>query len=388
MWFVFALLSSVFAALTSILAKVGIDGVNSNLATAIRTAVVLVMSWGMVFLTHTQSGIGAIGKKSWLFLILSGLATGASWLCYYKALQMGNVWRADRPQRGRYRQFMQCDIDILGEPTNLAEIELILATTTLLGKLDFKNFTIRINDRRILKAMAAYSGFPEESYDTVFIILDKMDKIGFEGVAKELEEAGFAKESVEKYLKMFEEITPDTAGVEYCREKLEGFLDKEYADGLKTIIDSVNAVKTAEFKIAFDPTLVRGMSYYTGPIFEIAMDEYGGSVGGGGRYDEMIGKFTGNQTCACGFSIGFERIVMLLLERDYQIPGAQKKKAYLIEKNMPAEGMQKIIQQATKERSEGTAINIAVMKKNKKFQKEQLASEGYTEIEEFFVDKM
>ena len=103
---------------------------------------------------------------------------------------------------------MQCDIDILGEPTNLAEIELILATTTLLGKLDFKNFTIRINDRRILKAMAAYSGFPEESYDTVFIILDKMDKIGFEGVAKELEEAGFAKESVEKYLKMFEEITP------------------------------------------------------------------------------------------------------------------------------------------------------------------------------------
>ena len=306
----------------------------------------------------------------------------------FKALQMGNVWRADRPQRGRYRQFMQCDIDILGEPTNLAEIELILATTTLLGKLDFKNFTIRINDRRILKAMAAYSGFPEESYDTVFIILDKMDKIGFEGVAKELEEAGFAKESVEKYLKMFEEITPDTAGVEYCREKLEGFLDKEYADGLKTIIDSVNAVKTAEFKIAFDPTLVRGMSYYTGPIFEIAMDECGGSVGGGGRYDEMIGKFTGNQTCACGFSIGFERIVMLLLERDYQIPGAQKKKAYLIEKNMPAEGMQKIIQQATKERSEGTAINIAVMKKNKKFQKEQLASEGYTEIEEFFVDKM
>ena len=104
----------------------------------------------------------------------------------FKALQMGNVWRADRPQRGRYRQFMQCDIDILGEPTNLAEIELILATTTLLGKLDFKNFTIRINDRRILKAMAAYSGFAPESYDTVFIILDKMDKIGLEGVREEL----------------------------------------------------------------------------------------------------------------------------------------------------------------------------------------------------------
>lgn len=306
----------------------------------------------------------------------------------FKALQMGNVWRADRPQRGRYRQFMQCDIDILGEPTNLAEIELILATTTLLGKLDFKNFTIRINDRRILKAMAAYSGFPEESYDTVFIILDKMDKIGFEGVAKELEEAGFAKESVEKYLKMFEEITPDTAGVEYCREKLEGFLDKEYADGLKTIIDSVNAVKTAEFKIAFDPTLVRGMSYYTGPIFEIAMDEYGGSVGGGGRYDEMIGKFTGNQTCACGFSIGFERIIMLLMERGFQIPQIGTKKALLIEKNMPAEGMMKVLKQAEEDRKNGSVVTIAVMKKNKKFQKEQLKEEGYEEIVEFFADRM
>ena len=306
----------------------------------------------------------------------------------FKALQMGNVWRADRPQRGRYRQFMQCDIDILGEPTNLAEIELILATTTLLGKLDFKNFTIRINDRRILKAMAAYSGFAPESYDTVFIILDKMDKIGLEGVREELEKEGFDKACVDKYLAMFEEITNDVQGVRYVKEKLEGVLEPEYADGLELIMNSVDAVKAADFKIAFDPTLVRGMSYYTGPIFEISMDEFGGSVGGGGRYDEMIGKFTGNNTCACGFSIGFERIVMLLLERDYQIPGAQKKKAYLIEKNMPAEGMQKIIKQATKERSEGTAINIAVMKKNKKFQKEQLASEGYTEIEEFFVDKM
>ena len=304
----------------------------------------------------------------------------------FKALQMGNVWRADRPQRGRYRQFMQCDIDILGEPTNLAEIELILATTTLLGKLDFKNFTIRINDRRILKAMAAYSGFPEESYDTVFIILDKMDKIGFEGVAKELEEAGFAKESVEKYLKMFEEITPDTAGVEYCREKLEGFLDKEYADGLKTIIDSVNAVKTAEFKIAFDPTLVRGMSYYTGPIFEISIDGFGGSVGGGGRYDEMIGKFTGQKTCACGFSIGFERIVMLLLERDYQVPSNAGKKAYLIEKNMPGDKLAAIFKEAAEERKNGSIVSVNMMKKNKKFQKEQMTAEGYTEFKEFFCD--
>ena len=149
----------------------------------------------------------------------------------FKALQMGNVWRADRPQRGRFRQFMQCDIDILGEASNLAEIELILATTTLLGKLDFKNFTIRINDRRILKAMAAYSGFPEESYDTVFIILDKMDKIGLDGVAKELAEEGFAKETIDKYLELFEQVTPDTKGVEFCKEKLGEFLKSEYADG-------------------------------------------------------------------------------------------------------------------------------------------------------------
>lgn len=303
----------------------------------------------------------------------------------FKALQMGNVWRADRPQRGRYRQFMQCDIDILGESSNLAETELILATTTLLGKLDFKNFTIRINDRRILKAMAAYSGFPEESFDTVFIILDKMDKIGLDGVARELEEAGFAQESIGRYLELFREVTPDAEGVRFVQEKLGEYLDVSYADGLRSIMNQVDAVKSADFRIAFDPTLVRGMSYYTGPIFEISMDEFGGSVGGGGRYDEMIGKFTGNPVPACGFSIGFERIVMLLLERGYQIPGAARKKAYLVEKNMSSERMCGIIAQACKERQEGVQVNIAVMKKNKKFQKEQLLAEGYAQIEEFFV---
>ena len=306
----------------------------------------------------------------------------------FKALQIGNVWRADRPQRGRYRQFMQCDIDILGEPSNLAEIELILATTTTLGKLGFQDFVIRINERRILKAMAAYSGFAEEDYDTVFIILDKMDKIGLEGVAEELEKEGFAKESIDTYLGLFKEITSDIEGVRYCKEKLKDVLDPKVAEDLETIISTVDSVKTADFKMSFDPTLVRGMSYYTGPIFEISMDEFGGSVGGGGRYDEMIGKFTGNNTSACGFSIGFERIVMLLLEKNYEIPTKNGKKAYLIEKNMPADKMLTILKQAQEERNAGTQINISIMKKNKKFQKEQLASEGYTEIEEFFVDKM
>ena len=302
----------------------------------------------------------------------------------FKALQMGNVWRADRPQRGRFRQFMQCDIDILGEPNNLAEIELILATTTLLGKLDFKNFTVRINDRKILKAMAAYSGFEEKDYDDVFIILDKMDKIGLDGVEKELQEHGYPKEAVEKYLQLFKESTNDIEGVRYCKEKLEGYLEEATADGLEMIIASVDSVKEADFKLSFDPTLVRGMSYYTGTIFEIAMDEFGGSVGGGGRYDEMIGKFTGQPTPACGFSIGFERIVMLLLERGYEIPDNKEKLALLIEKGMPQEKMLEVLAFAKEQRAAGKQVMLSIMKKNKKFQKEQLSQEGYTEIKEFF----
>lgn len=306
----------------------------------------------------------------------------------FKALQMGNVWRADRPQRGRYRQFMQCDIDILGEPTILAEIELITATTTLLGKIGFEKFTIRLNNRKMLKAMAAYSGFEEKDYDSVFITLDKMDKIGLEGVAEELTEQGYAKENVDKYLALFDKTASDIEGVRFLKDTLGDCLEAGVAEDLETIMASVDAVKSADFKIMFDPTLVRGMSYYTGPIFEISMDEFGGSVGGGGRYDEMIGKFTGQNTPACGFSIGFERIVMLLLEKDCQVPGKGDKTAYLIEKNMPQDKMLAILQKANEQRKEGKQINIAIMKKNKKFQKEQMEKEGYTVFEEFFVDRM
>ncbi|HBA64344.1 MAG TPA: histidine--tRNA ligase, partial [Lachnospiraceae bacterium] len=302
----------------------------------------------------------------------------------FKALQMGNVWRADRPQRGRFRQFMQCDIDILGEPGNIAEIELILATTTLLDRLDFKNFTIRMNDRRILKAMAAYSGFEEKDYDTVFIILDKMDKIGLEGVAEELLANGYAQESIDKYLELFKVITNDIEGVRYCKEKLDGFLSPEVAEGLCEIIESVEDVRAAEFRISFDPTLVRGMSYYTGTIFEISMDEFGGSVGGGGRYDEMIGKFTGQNTPACGFSIGFERIVMLLLERGYEIPQQREKKAYLLEKGLDSKEVINILKTAQDERAVGKQVAVLNMKKNRKFQKEQLLENGYTNIVECF----
>ncbi len=305
----------------------------------------------------------------------------------FKALQMGNVWRADRPQRGRYRQFMQCDIDIIGEPGNLAEIELILATTTTIGRLGFEKFEIRINERRILKAMAAYSGFAEEEFDTVFIILDKMDKIGMDGVAEELLKEGYAKESVEKYLSLFDAVAKADDGIRYLAEELSGFLDPEVEQNLLEIITSVEGAKTADFQMVFDPTLVRGMSYYTGTIFEIAMPELGAACGGGGRYDKMVGRFTGNDVPACGFSIGFERIILLLMESGFTIPEQPEKAAYLIEKNYPADQLAEVIAKAQAERAAGKQVLVVRMNKNKKFQKEKLAGEGYTTFEEFYAGK-
>ncbi|MGN1315192.1 MAG: histidine--tRNA ligase [Lachnospiraceae bacterium] len=306
----------------------------------------------------------------------------------FKALQIGPVWRADRPQRGRYRQFYQCDIDILGEPSNLAEIELILATTTTLGRLGFKGFEIRINERRILKAMAAYSGFAEESYDRVFITLDKMDKIGLEGVEKELKEAGFKAEAVEKYLSLFKGMEAAEDGFAWLLEEIKACLEEGIGESLREIITSVEAVKQADFKMVFDPTLVRGMSYYTGTIFEIAIPEFGGSCGGGGRYDKMVGNFTGKDTPACGFSIGFERIVLLLLENGFQIPGAGRKAAYLIEKGMPADRLCQVMREAQQAREKGEQVLVARMNKNKKFQKEQLVKEGYEEFKEFYCNPL
>lgn len=307
----------------------------------------------------------------------------------FKAMQIGNVWRADRPQRGRFRQFVQCDIDILGEPGNLAEIELILATTAMLGKLGFSEFTVNINDRNILKAMAAYSGFREEDYDEVFIILDKMDKIGKDGVAAELGELGeYTTENVEKYLSLFDEISTDIEGIRFCKEKLEGFLNPEIAESMEMIISSVEAAKEADFRVKFDPTLVRGQSYYTGTIFEITMDKFGGAVAGGGRYDKMIGKFTGQDTPACGFSIGFERIAMLLLENGYELPSKKEKKAYLLEKNMHKEGILKVLSMAKADRASGKQVLIVNMKKNKKFQKDQLIADGYENIVDCYKDSV
>ncbi len=306
----------------------------------------------------------------------------------FKALQIGSVWRADRPQKGRFRQFYQCDIDILGEPGNLAEIELILATTTTLGRIGFKNFKIKINDRRILKAMASYSGFAEEEYDNVFIILDKMDKIGIEGVKAELIEAGYPVEAVEKYVALFDGIYSADNGLTYLADTITDYLAEEVREGLQEIIDSVNGTKTCEFDIVFDPTLVRGMSYYTGTIFEIEVPEFGSSVGGGGRYDKMVGKFTGQDTPACGFSIGFERIITILMDNNFEIPNNTNNVAFLIEKGIQSDVLCNIIQEAQKLRHNGYKVLVVRMNKNKKFQKDNLISQGYTEFKEFYKNPL
>ena len=308
----------------------------------------------------------------------------------FKSLQIGPSFRAERPQSGRFRQFYQCDIDILGDPSNLAEIELITATTTCLGNLGFKNFEIRINDRRILKAMASYAGFEEESFDEVFITLDKMDKIGLDGVKEELLSQGYDKEKIEKYVSLFAGVDGKSSleALKFIADTIGDHMDESVKSWLDEIMMSVDAAKAAQFEIVFDPTLVRGMSYYTGTIFEIAIPEFGGSCGGGGRYDKMVGKFTGQETPAVGFSIGFERIVMLLLEQDYKIEDQGKKIAFLIEKNMPSDRLSAIMKEATDLRNEGNTVLISRMNKNKKFQKEQLEAQGYNEFKDFYVDAL
>ena len=305
----------------------------------------------------------------------------------FKALQTGPVWRADRPQKGRFRQFVQYDIDILGEPTVLAEIELILAMTDVLDKLSFEHFTIRINDRRLLTAMVAYAGFPAEETESVLITLDKMDKIGMEGVLAEWKEKGYDDSAAGRFAGLLEKVSHDKAGISICREALAEQMDGSVCDDLLKIMQVVGDVTRADVDLVFDPTLVRGMGYYTGTIFEIAMAEADVSVGGGGRYDKMIGKFTGQDVPACGFSIGFERIMMVLMEKGFTPPDAREKEAVLLEKNLDADQLSKVFAEAQAARDDGHVVNVTNMKKNKKFQRESLAEQGYTEFKDVFKEK-
>ena len=236
--------------------------------------------------------------------------------------------------------------------------------------------------------MAMSSGFAEEACDSVFITLDKMDKIGMDGVEAELLENGFEKEAVDRYLELYRGLEQAGDGVAFLAEKLAGNLEPSVTEGLREIIDSVNAAKTASFKMVFDPTLVRGMSYYTGTIFEVAIPGFGGSCGGGGRYDRMVGKFTGKDVPACGFSIGFERIIMLLLESGFRIPDRPRRIAYLVEKGVDGQALCDVIARAQAAREEGMQVLVVRMNKNKKFQKEQLEAQGYEEFVEFYKEAL
>lgn len=307
----------------------------------------------------------------------------------FKALQIGNVWRADNPQKGRFRQFTQCDIDILGDESNLAEIELIGATSDMLLKIfqgtEVSGLTVHINDRRILRAACLQAGFKEEDIKSVLISLDKYDKIGAEGVRKELTENGFSGECADRYLKLYD--TPETDCESFCSGIDKEYLKPEDTESLNTVIESVKAMADQRMSIVFDPSLVRGMGYYTGTIFEITLNGYNFSIAGGGRYDEMIGRFSGNRVCACGFSIGFERIITILkdmLKDSEKLPEGSL--AVLVHKNVPQKQKIQVFSEAMKLRSEGRTVSVLPMKKNLNAQFKRLEEEGYTEFKKVYPE--
>ena len=223
-----------------------------------------------------------------------------------KCIQIDMVYRAERPQKGRLREFVQCDIDIIGSSSISSEIELIHTTAKALLSLDIKDFTVKINDRRILRALLKGVGFEESQLDSVCITFDKMDKIGAEGVIGELTDKGFDGGAIAK----FGEVIATPLAVESVKD----VCGEESAESIETIINAVEKLSDGAYKIKFDISLVRGQGYYTGTVFEIVSDKFKGSIAGGGRYDNLIGKFTGENIPAVGFSIGFERIFSLLTE--------------------------------------------------------------------------
>jgi histidyl-tRNA synthetase len=228
----------------------------------------------------------------------------------FRSFQFGPVWRAERPAKGRYRQFNQCDIDVLGEPSVLAEIELIEATAAALAAAGLDGTTVRVCDRRFLSAVASHAGAPEESWDRLFIALDKLDKIGWDGVRAELaDRVGLEAPVIDRVTETITSLQGlDTAKL---ADQLASTLPNLGDDVLSDLATTVEGLP-ADLAWEFDPTLVRGMGYYTGQIFEVTHPASGGSVAGGGRYDKLIGRFLGTDVPACGFSIGFERIVDLL----------------------------------------------------------------------------
>lgn len=283
----------------------------------------------------------------------------------FKVIQMDRVYRAERPQKGRLREFMQCDIDIIGNASPDAEVELILTTAEALSRIGLSSFTVKINDRRILKSIFSYAGFAEEDNERLAIIFDKLDKIGIDGIRQELEENGFDTAAINQFIGLFESGALDLDSVaDVC--------DADYVASLKYIIDTVNAVSGNTFNIVFAPSLVRGQGYYTGTIFEVEADGYHGAVAGGGRYDNLIGKFVSEDIPAVGFSIGFERIFGILMDEQYQIPQQKKRIAVFYD----ADTYAKALRYAQELRKEYLVSTVARPKKLGKFLN-RLESNGY-----------
>ena len=242
-----------------------------------------------------------------------------------KCIQMDRVYRAERPQKGRLREFVQCDIDIIGSDSRDSEVELILITTKALKAIGMKNFKVKVNDRRLLRAFLMDCGFEESQLDSVCITFDKMDKVGLEGVKKELEEKEFAEAAIAKFTGFLANVSnPQEISLESVKDIL---VDKAPAESLEYIMKSVNEL--CEFHVVFDLSLVRGQGYYTGTVFEVESIDFKGAIAGGGRYDNLIGKFLGQQVSAVGFSIGFERIFSILMEHGIDLPNKGNKIAVM-----------------------------------------------------------
>ena len=288
----------------------------------------------------------------------------------FKVIQTDRVYRAERPQKGRMREFVQCDIDVLGDASPNAEVELIDITARAMLSIGFKDFYINVNDRRILRNMLENLGFASETLDSVCITFDKLDKIGAEGIEAELKEKALPENAIKALVEFI------SAGQISLDEVASKCADPSIADDLKYIIKTSKLVADGKYDVKYCPNLVRGQGYYTGAVFEIASPLFSGAIGGGGRYDNLIGKFIGQQVPAVGFSIGFERICSILLDQKYQIPGAKEKCAFLYDDAMPFENVMKEAQKLRE------TYNVSVLKKAKKMgpQFDMLEKQGYTKF--------
>lgn len=296
-----------------------------------------------------------------------------------KAVQVGPVWRAERPQKGRFRQFTQCDIDILGVKSSLAEIELILATTEALTALGLEDLTVRLNDRRVLTGIARWCGFDESRHDDVLITLDKWDKLGRAAIVDELGLAGHPAAAITRAVELFTELEAGR-GLERLGHHLKDPAVQDAVEGLKRIIGAVQA-DVGKRGIVFDATLVRGMSYYTGPIFEIVTSRFPSAIAGGGRYDELVGKILGQDVPATGFSIGFERVVAMLLERASGVGRREKRLALIFDETTSDLGP--VLGAARQFRARGLSVSLELRGKRRGSQLAALAAQGFDGFAEF-----